>query len=208
MKDPARRPEPGRTRVILILTGLCLALGLAAATLALTRFSDDPLALVFERRERVVFALPDGSGRIVLTRSTLGPLIEGHRRTLVLERAGQPVIETMLFDAPEPASPVRVYWIDAEETANAGPYLRLVEAGGEVLVDPLTPAVVRVLRKPSGAVLTSPAGDARAGGVIGPDGALTLTDGLDGARLPPSPGRLIGEIVGADDGPLSFRPHP
>ncbi|PPQ40883.1 hypothetical protein, partial [Rhodopseudomonas palustris] len=64
MKDPARRPGPGRTRVILILTGLCLALGLAAATLALTRFSDDPLALVFERRERVVFALPDGSGRI------------------------------------------------------------------------------------------------------------------------------------------------
>lgn len=194
-----------RPRGLMVLGAALVVLGLATGFLALMRFSDDPWGMVFEDRDRVVIPLPDSIGRLVLERRALGVmgLDLYRRRLLVLEMAGNPVVETRVFASDRPDDPVRVSWVEPAHPGGT-PLVRLQETAGEILVDPVSPAMVRVLPTPVGPVLTSPAGDARAGAVIGADGTVHLTDGLSGAGLPDHPGVLLGLIETGSDGRLVY----
>ncbi|MCF8483196.1 MAG: hypothetical protein K9H25_22450 [Rhodospirillum sp.] len=192
-----------RTRKVLAITSALILLSLVMGGLALVQFADDPMAMVLEKRERVVVPLPDSASRLVLIRRTI--LSESHRRHIVLERAGQPIVETELFEAADANDPLTVSWHEAS-VEFGGPYVRLDEPGGEILVDLVTPAVVRVLRTAVGPILTSPKGDARIGAVIGPDDGVTVTDGLAGQRLPTGTGRLLGTVMMDESGVWSFIP--
>jgi hypothetical protein len=192
-----------RTRRVLAIVGALAVLGAVMGGLALVQFADDPWALVFESRERVVIPLPDSASRLVLVRRTL--LSDQHRRHIIVERAGQPLVETDLFDAADPKGTLMVSWHEADPQTG-GPYVRLEEPGGEILVDLVTPAVVRVLRTAVGPLLTSPKGDARVGAVIGPDDTITITDGLAGQRLPQGDGRPLGAVTVDPDGSLAYTP--
>jgi hypothetical protein len=190
-----------RTRKVLAITGALFLLSVIMGGLALVQFADDPLALVLENRERVVIPLPDSASRLVLVRRTI--MSGSQRRHIALERAGQPIVETDLFEPATPEDPLTVSWHEASfETG--GPYVRLDEPGGEILVDLVNPAVVRVLRTAVGPILTSPKGDARVGAVIGPDDVVTITDGLAGQRLPTGPGRPLGSVERDENGVWSF----
>ncbi len=196
-----------RTRNIL-LTGTALAaIGVTMGVLALSRFSDSPFALLFERRERVVVDLPQGIGRVLLSRVHLEPFLDNQARWLTVQRAGQTVVETPLFPPRDEASAITVRWHDGT-SGQAPAFLHLVEPGGEILVDVDSPAVVRVIRTAVGPVLTSPRGDARVGAIMTPDGTVRMTNGLPATDLPvDDPGIVLGVIREDADGRLSFEPE-
>ncbi|WP_413204727.1 hypothetical protein [Rhodospirillum sp. A1_3_36] len=190
-----------RTRKVLAITGALGLLSLVMGGLALVQFADDPLALVLEKRERVVIPLPDSTSRLVLVRRTI--MSGSQRRHIALERAGQPIVETDLFEAANAKDAMTVSWHEAS-LETGGPYVRLNEPGGEILVDLVNPAVVRVLRTAVGPILTSPKGDARVGAIIGPDNTVIVTDGLAGLHLPTGTGRPLGRVELDENGVWSF----
>ncbi|GEO81211.1 hypothetical protein [Pararhodospirillum oryzae] len=181
-----------------------LALGLLAGALALARFADDPVALLLGSRARVTIPLPESTMRLVLSQTGSGP---DRGRLLTVERAGQVVLGTPLYPAASDTGGWDVFWIP-ETDATGGPFARLIEPGGEILIDLGGLAAVRVVRTAVGPLLTSPKGDARAGAVIGPDGAITVTDGLRVPDLPPGPGLRLGRVLGEARGPWTFQPTP
>lgn len=182
----------GRTARRVLKVGVLLALFVTAiGALALSRFSDDPFALVFESSERASIPVPGTRDRIIFS-TRMRPLFDGApRRSLIYERSGQRIFSTDLYAPADPFAPVEVFYFPLSPRWN-GPFLLLEEPGAEVLIDVGTvphalgepaeneppPRIFRLFRTVHGLFLTSSDGQGKVALVLGPQpDQLTVTQG-------------------------------
>lgn len=211
----------GRTARRVAKIGVLLALFVSGiGALALSRFSDDPFALVFETSERASIPVPGTRDQILLS-TRMRPLFDTHpRRTLTYERSGQRIFSIDLSAPQTPFAPIEVFFFPPSPQWN-GPLLLLKEPGAEILIDVSTVPhglgesppkedlplrIFRLVRTTHGLFLTSPDGQGRVALVLGPEpDRITLIQG----RTPFSAGLSQGLLgphdrLPSDDDPTRY----
>ncbi len=185
-----------------VIAGLVV---LGTATLALVRIGAlSGESLMQAPRATVSLALPGRGGRLVLDLTTNAALAPYVARHVTVERAGQRIIDTPLFPAPvDTRLGLALTWIPAE--GRAGPWVRLADPSGDILLDLRGFSAWRVVDHGGRAWLMAPSGVAAAGHVTDATGRLIPTQGRPftgpAAR---AGGVLLGRVV-PDGGRLVFR---
>ncbi|MBB4285301.1 hypothetical protein [Roseospira goensis] len=196
-----------RTRAWLGLIALLVVVGTALA--AAVRVGVLTGGGVIEPpRTTVAVDLPDRGGRLALSVAGGGRLAAVCRRHVVVERAGQRIIDTALFPAPlDRRFGLAVYWLPAD--GRDGPYVRLADPAGDILLDLRSFMAWRITDSGGRPWLTAPVGVSAAGSVTEADGALTLTAGRP---LPEAvalaDGMLLGRVIETPDDGITYVPIP
>lgn len=190
-----------RTRAWLGVIALVVVFG--TATLASVRVGalTGSASVLEPARDEVRVQLPGRGGRLTLLVGSGSWLPLDCKRHVTLERAGQAVIDTPVFPAPlDGRFGIALYWIDGE--GRDGPYLRLADPAGDLLLDLRRFQAWRVTAHDGEPWLTKPTGAMAMGYVATETGAHTMTVGrpLDGVAA--RPGRLLGRVLPGPDGAL------
>ncbi|MBE1237559.1 hypothetical protein IHV25_07850 [Phaeovibrio sulfidiphilus] len=186
-----------RARRVLPVLVLLVLFVAAMAALALSRFVEDPVALVLEIRETVSIPLPGSGDRILVERAALRPFGWFPRRALSYERAGQRSPWVGICPQRDAKAPLEVFFLPLA-SAGSGPFVLLGEPGVELVLDlrqgaqtvsgfpaeHLLPGVHRFVRTPFGPFLTAPGDRAVAGIALLPGAPAVITHG----RTPASAG--------------------
>lgn len=159
--------------------------------------------------ETVRIALPGRGGRLILDVPEDGWLAGWCFRRVRVERAGQPVIDAPLAPAPlDSRFGIAVHWIAAQ--GRDGPYVRLADPSGDILLD-LRGFAAWYVTDNGGWPWLAAAGrsDQTVGHVMGGDGTIAMTIGqplpLDLAD--DRQAVLLGRVVRAADGEAVWRPN-
>jgi len=182
-----------RTRVWLGMIALAVVLGTAA--LAAVRVGALTGGSSLEPpRETITVDLPERGGRLVLDLPSVAWLAPHQARHVTVQRAGQDIIDTPLFPAAvDRDEGLALYWIGAE--GRDGPYVRLADPGGNVLLDLRRFHAWRETTHGGQPWLVAPTDVSAAGSVADDSGTLTMIIGRPLAGLAAKEtGVLLGRV--------------
>jgi len=149
--------------------------------------------------------LPGRGGRLMLEFPTQGWMAAYRVRRVSVDHAGQRIIGADLFPAPlDTRFGMALYWIEAQ--GRDGPYVRLADPAGDVLLDLRGFAAWRMATLGGQPWLVAPSSVAMAGTVTFEDGGTTV---IGGRPLPQAvaedDGVLLGRVIKTADG-LEYQP--
>lgn len=192
-----------RTRAWLGVVAIAVVLGTAmlAAVRVGALTGGSVLAPV---RDEVRIVLPGRGGRLSLAVGNGSWVPAECMRHVIVERAGQRVIDTPLFPAPlDHRFGMAVYWIAAE--GRDGPYVRLADPAGDLILDLRGFKVFRVTALGSEPWLAPVGVVTTAGYVKDAVGGVTMTMGRPLTGVAAQAGNLLGRVL---PGPAGAKWHP
>jgi len=155
--------------------------------------------------EVVRIELPERGGRLILEFPPQGWMAAYRVRRVFVDHAGQRIIDADLFPAPlDTRFGMALYWIQGQ--GRDGPYVRLADPSGDILLDLRGFAAWRVSTLGGQPWLVAPSDIAMAGSVTTEDGGTTV---VGGRPLPQvvadDDGVLLGRVIETADG-LDYQP--
>jgi hypothetical protein len=187
-----------------------IALAVVVGTAALAAWRTGVLRtdrILMPPPQTVRITLPERSGRLTLAFPSQGWLAPYRIRHVSVDYAGQRTIDADLFPAPlDPRLGMALYWFPRQ--GRDGPYLRLGDPAGDVVLDLRGFAAWRVSTLADQPWLVAPSGVAGAGVVTDAEGRVTVTAGRPFPAMAVDDAEtavLLGRVVATPDGP-AFRP--